>query len=333
MSVSKSWEQHKQECEKVLPKGITLLSFIEPWNGAFTKVLAKCDIHGEWETSNITNLKCMRSGCPDCALIRIKTKNSKPDEFHVQQFMETGSFKVGTKFKKIESKGVNGTQYWEYTCPVCSNDEYVKEGTCSGVFKISTDKAKTGRIACRCSTRYGFTKPQWTTRMKILCEKKGYKFIGWVKDVKANAKISFICPTHGEKEISAKHLLSGCGCSGCANKNQTYGYINLVMDGDISVALKFGIANDPELRVTVQNYVNALKMSQFCVYKFPTVEMCKKAERKIKSTLECKFLTKAEIKDGWTETTAHSNLDKIKKIYQDFGGVIVKSVKEASFTF
>lgn len=327
----KSWEEYKAECEAVAKEGITILGFIEPWQGSRTKLKCFCEKHGQWRTTVIHSFKNGNS-CPKCsgekAAFRGKAQkpNLKQDSFHIEGFMKTGSFHPETKFfrsKRVDSEGAKN--YWNYTCPVCSNDEFVKAGVCSGKFEAKTGSLKEGRLSCRCYKSYHYTKDQWEYRLKKECKERGYEFINWKNEKFGNrAKFIYLCPLHGKQTITPNHLLRGKGCPQCAGQNQQECYINFVHDEDTPVAVKFGIANNSKIRLREQNRKNLFQMKQVQVYHFNLVENCKAAERACLEELECGILTDRELEDGYTETTSIQNLDKIIKIYERFGGVRIK---------
>lgn len=67
-------------------------------------------------------------------------------------FMATGKFLVGCTFKRSSIVDVNGWYSWyESTCPLCSNDYYVDQGLCSGIFLSRYNTLKQGGVPCRCN--------------------------------------------------------------------------------------------------------------------------------------------------------------------------------------
>lgn len=131
------------------------------------------------------------------------------------------------------------------------------------------------------------------------------------------------CPECEEVSESASNDLQlGSRPCACSPHRQQEAYINLVIDGDNTVAIKFGIANNSKRRVKEQNSKSAYLVIQYQVYKFPDVASCKKAERECKKELECGILLKRDMPDGWSETTWVYNLNKIEDIYRNYGGVL-----------
>lgn len=323
--MAKSWEQYKVECEAVAKEGITVLGFIKPWRGCKTYLHCNCNKHGDWTSCPIDNFKIGRS-CPLCKADKIRERSLQPDEIHIEKFMATGNFLKGTKFWRSDKKNSLGYRtYWKYTCPSCSNDEYVKAGVCSGVFEATVDKIKSGRISCRCSKHYFYSKEQWNYRMEKESHDRGYCFLGWSNDKFGNcAKLNYSCPEHGIKQIRARDFIQGQGCAECSGYNQKEAYVNIVYDGDNPVCLKFGVTNKTERRLKQQNMTNVFLMKNILVYEFEEMKNSRLAEKFCLSELDCAVVSKSELKDGWTETTSLTNLDKIVEIYQRFGGIKIK---------
>ncbi|HBT0444805.1 TPA: hypothetical protein MA058_003461 [Klebsiella pneumoniae] len=292
-----------------------------------TKITLSCNnkTHPNWEVT-FKNFVNQENGCPACFSARRGANHKILDEVHIKDFMATGVFKEGTTFWRSSRLTSSGDKnYWEYTCPVCSNDEYVKAGLCSGVFTSYVGSLKKGSLSCRCSSNYKYTKSQWEFRLRRLCAVRGYIFLGWAgKSWGSEYKFTYHCQAHGKQAMLPGPFLKGSGCPECQGKTQQQCYINIVYDGEVPVALKFGIANLGIRRVKTQNRRNLLQMKQTHVYEFPSVQQCRGAENTCKDELPCGILSSRELKDGWTETTSILNLDKIIEIYERFGGKRVK---------
>lgn len=327
---AKTWEEYFPRIKAIADaKGYAIEGHGE-WKGHRTKLKLICPLHGEFNNTSIHNF-LSGNGCPICGCESCGKSQLLSDDMHVKEFMSTGKFKEGTTFKrnthKVDSQG--GYSYWDYTCPVCSDDEYVKAGVCNGVFTAPVSQMKKGSLSCRCSASYHFTKSQWEYRLTKECKSRGYVFIGWQgKGWKAGAKFTYKCSLHGEQSTTIANFLQGCGCPICAGKNQQECYLNVVKDENLPVALKVGIARDSSARLRRQNSMNLFQMAQIAVYKFPTVENCKAAERACLSELTCGVLSARELQDGYTETVALTDYDKVVSIYERFGGVRVDALTE-----
>lgn len=130
------------------------------------------------------------------------------------------------------------------------------------------------------------------------------------------------CPECGETgESTSGNLQKGKRPCVCSNQRQREAYINLVIDENkLVVAVKFGISRDSEKRAVDQNRSSYYEILQHAIYKFPTTNSCKKAERECRQELECGVVLKRDMPDGYTETTYVYNLEKIIEIYERNGG-------------
>lgn len=316
-------------------RGLKFLGWSSKYNVKNTKLLLSCPLHGEWNSTSIEGFLRGR-GCPACGADKTRETNLKEDSLHITSFIATGAFKEGTTFWRSERENSRGyPAYWHYSCPVCSSDEYVKAGLCSGVFESNIRGLKIGSLACRCSKSYCWTQEQREYQLNKEMERRrdnnlaDYTFVGWKDEYKNSySKFKYLCKEHGEQIISVNGFLSGCGCPECKGKAQRQAYINVVTDGDgdgIPVALKLGIANSSPNRLRNQNYKNLFQMDNLGVWEFPTIKSCKAAEKECKKKLTCGVLNERELKDGWTETTDLSCLDAIINIYTKHGGIRIPS--------
>lgn len=299
--------------------------FIGDFLGVKTRIKLECPKHGIWETSNIDKFTAGR-GCPKCRSDNSAKRSKKPDDILIGNFFSTGKFKEGTKFWRSERLNTQGVKaYWFSTCPTCSNDEYVKAGLCSGVFETPLGDLSRGVVPCRCSPSYYWTQEQYEYRIKKKMQESNTtdEFVGFIDGFKnAKSKFTRFCKTHGNFETSVhSYLTSNSECPQCANQSQQECYINFIKDGDSVVALKVGIAKDSEERIKSQNRESSFDVEQFAVWEFPSVKACKSSESYVKKHLPCRFLSKEQMPDGYTETTSPENLNYIISIFEKYGGV------------
>jgi len=136
------------------------------------------------------------------------------------------------------------------------------------------------------------------------------------------------CPECGSlSESKSSHLKDGrrpC----CSYYRQKEAYILLVKDSEIEVALKFGIANNTNLRVQALKNVNKLDFDLLGTWSFSNESDCKSAEKACFSDLTTGIVGKDFMKEGFTETTTLNNFEKIVKIYEKFNGKINKQEEE-----
>lgn len=110
-------------------------------------------------------------------------------------FMDTGRFLEGTTFERLKYKDMNGCYSWyEVTCPLCSNDEYVSAGVCNGRFKGKYGCLKLGGQPCRCGDPKNYALDIYIYHIIDICEREGIEFIG-VSKVAGNyeTKIEWKC--------------------------------------------------------------------------------------------------------------------------------------------
>ncbi|AGH32020.1 endonuclease [Vibrio phage PWH3a-P1] len=159
-----------------------------------------------------------------------RLSNIKPDKEHIQKFYEAG-FTDDYKFWRSERISNRGYKdYWYYTCPICSNDEYTQNGVCSGVFESVLSSLRLGRKSCRCGRTYQWTQEQREYKINKICHEEGLPFIGW-KDpdgYKNNkSKMIWRCSVGHLCKTNVDSFLYGTRCSTCWHiKRKELGYMN-----------------------------------------------------------------------------------------------------------
>lgn len=305
---------------KLQNSNYSFVGFAENFKNNKTKVILSCTEHGKWNSSCIANIiKGVR--CPQCFEDRRGKSTLLEDEIHIQNFMKTGKYKEGSKFSRIDGRTNGGNAYWNYTCPVCSKDEYVKAGLCSGNFEICHTSLTSGLLPCRCSINYRWKPLQREYQVKKIIKDKNtdYIFVSLSNNTKS---VDFICERHGFQTLSLQRFLKGNYCRDCAIENQVYGYVHLIKDNNQPIGLKFGITNNIQNRLS-QLSKGAFELENLIICKFESSKHCREAESRCKSILECGVFNKKEFPDGYTETTFLYNLDKIMSIYKSYGGDVI----------
>lgn len=188
--------------------------------GNETKLNLFCVKHQHsWVTTSFKGLVMSGYGCPLCRNEVSSSVNMLEDEFHINEFFDTGSFVEGTIFCRSERKNLVGmSPFFKYLCPICRVDEYCVNNTCTGVFESHMFTMKKGQVACRCSKTYKFTEQQ--TRYKLHSVLSGhYKFIDFIgeySDKKTKAVVN--CSIHGDWKAAASSLINaGTRCPLCAS--------------------------------------------------------------------------------------------------------------------
>jgi hypothetical protein len=242
----------KRDCEV---KGYIFHGWASDYKGNKTYLdLENPSSGNRWKTTTISDLFC-GGGDPVAARARINEAACKPDIELISIFKSSGSYVEGTKFyRNTDKKGTDGWQgFWDYTCPVCSNDEYAEKGLCSGIFTSATSCLRSGYKSCRCSVGYRWTKAQREYQIKKILNLSGGIFSGWIGDYKSSAtEFKYTCEHDLVHKTSVNSFVNGhhdnwkC-CSGGGYKREKSGLLYLVAwrDSDRNpVLVKFGITND-----------------------------------------------------------------------------------------
>jgi hypothetical protein len=184
----------------------------------------------------------------------LKIRNEKlriSDEDYSERFMKSGKFLEGTKFWRSDRKDTRGySVYWKYYCPVCSNDEYVKNGLCSGEFESCSSTLKEGNKSCRCVSTFRWTKEQREYQLKPIFEKEDLTFLGWDSEYTgAFTKIRWLCKEdHYNNTELSNFLHLNHRCSTCAEGLWGY-YKNREEDVDSLYLLRFTDQNETFYKV------------------------------------------------------------------------------------
>lgn len=196
------------------------------YNGVNTKLDLENPITGNRWCS--TDIKHFLRGSGDPIVGHMTTNDSKtiPDEVYIEQFIATGVFPEGTKFYRCKDKS-----YYEYTCPVCSYDEYVQAGVCTGVFTSYVSSLRKGIKSCRCNGNYKWSPFQQEYKIKKLCTEEGLTYNGWVGVYTDNySRFSWTCFNGHKRESTANGFINGgtrcreCYKLECRERGYTNGY-------------------------------------------------------------------------------------------------------------
>lgn len=127
-----------------------------------------------------------------------------------------------------------------------------------------------------------------------------------------------VCESTGYSQ--PQHLQRGSRCCKCGNYKQQYAYISIIKDGEIPIALKFGISRLTSLRHKYQARETPFDLELYGSWYFDNKTDCLTAEQNCRDNFLCGILPKSEFGDGYTETTSVKNLEDIIKIFEYFGG-------------
>lgn len=201
--------------------------FVGDFKGHTTKLkLFNPATGNSWDTTSLHQYINAKTVDPVEGKYLNKIGTQKEDEYHITNFMKTGSFLVNTIFGRSDKKDKSGRNpYWCYKCPVCSYDEYVEEGYCSGIFTGNQSHLKNGKLSCRCAKSYRWSREQRESKIKKELLKIDSSFIEWVGDYKGEStKFKWSCSKNHQCKISVGKFVSGQRCKTCADLSLSFGY-------------------------------------------------------------------------------------------------------------
>lgn len=228
---SPRWSEYQQkvrvqrECKK---RGYTFHGWIGGFKGSSTRLdLENHKTDNRWGRTRIADF--MRGkGDLEEGKLRTKEASTLGDNVHIEDFHKAGfteDYIFTRNTERVTSRG--WYVYWDYTCPTCSNDGYVKARVCSGVFTSSRSHLKKGLKSCRCSSTYRWTQKQREYQIKKVCHEEGLTFIGWCGEYKsAHSKFNWRCSKDHDCKTSVNQFFSrGSRCMTCRKEQGAfYGY-------------------------------------------------------------------------------------------------------------
>ena len=239
-----SCEQNKErvlrKCEEL---GYIFSGFYGKYSGVKTYLyLYNAITKNSWNTTTIDKLLNGR-GDPAAGYLKTKKARIKTDEYHIKDFISAG-FSTEDKFTRNSERKAKdgGLPYWDLQCHICSQDEYVEAGLCSGVFTSTAGSLKKGLKPCRCSVKYNWNRDQRVYQINKICSLEGFKFLRWEdEDVYKGKydKFYWECSKgHLCKSSIGTFLNQGCRCKTCA-ENEWGLYKHKIKDKDTLYFLQF----------------------------------------------------------------------------------------------
>lgn len=325
--------------------GIMFRGYVGAYVGALkTRVLLESKINGlQWDTCTVSALLNDKRCIMDRNFSRLNTRKSSiiPDEIHIERALATGNYLKGTVFKRERTCDIfaSFTDFWLYNCPLCSNDEYVKNNVCDGVFRLSTHSLKQGVRSCRCSGKYRFTEQQRLFQINSILNIHGGKFISWCSEHDSNnqmRKFWYDC-NKGHRTWSniSCMIRKGYHCASCSfsgfdpSKKARFYIVRWYGYGESY--LKFGITNRTvSSRVSETEKYSELDYEIMYDSGLHCGNSIRLAESTMKVTVKTQVCPKKRLPKGYTETTYDDNLnyDKLISILRMF----VKDAPESEYS-
>lgn len=100
--------------------GYEFISFYGDFKRLHTKLILKCDLHGEWNTTIFSNFFHHEEGCPPCGKESAASSGRFTNERMTEVCLATGQFHPETKFWRdiVNNRDANPPYWWVY-CPEC----------------------------------------------------------------------------------------------------------------------------------------------------------------------------------------------------------------------
>lgn len=285
----------------------------------------------EWSTTILATLLSKRGTkeSPAGKLKRMEIQFRKPDEDIVNSFYVAG-FSNDYTFKrnktKVNYKGYK--DYWDYTCPRCSNDEYVKQGLCDGIFTSDSYRLSRYVKSCRCNDKYPWTKEQREYQLETLCSSEGSDFISFIDTSgwKIHSKFQWICKKgHLATSPVTGYLHEGKRCSKCVTTgfkaNMPANLYIVRWGGEDYSCIKFGISNnDVRTRTSNQKSKTCLVPEVLYIFNHESGELIRQCESTIKKLLQTGTCDRKVMPRGFSETIedTEENLNKVLYIISTF---------------
>lgn len=308
-----TWEHYKSQIVPVCSlRGYCLLGFVSPYKGSRTKLKLLCKEHGEdfiWETTTIQSFISSGCGCPKCKqesvamFNKTKPRKKKPT---IPTALERRYINKGLALTWTEAFCIESNNDLLYKCPICSHDEYVLAGVCTGIFKMTSLNSK----ACRCALRsYRWTQAQREYQIQKNLANTNKVFKCWVeKYVDAKSRFIITCAQHGD--YKAPSIEKASCCPSCKDTNSRFLYIHLLQyDGDRY--LKVGITNDVERRVKQQKNKAECTLTPLYSWDLITEGLARTVESEVKTKYRGGVLGPEIMQDGFTETFRFQDLEGI----------------------
>lgn len=212
------------------------------------------------------------------------------------------------------------TRYCSVVCPLCSNDEYVRAGLCSGVFVCNIGSTKAGFKTCRCSKNYRWTQEQreYYLRKILTAKGLGVTFVAWESGYSgAHSKAVLSCPDHGNFIINNSRIpLTKNGCPKCKRGKggfkkelAAFVYVLIASDGKSRFA-GYGITNGIQQRK--YTHTRELLKKGFEVEEWKVYEVCGVLAFEIERKIMTRFERNSQDITGFrTEATQWYNYEEV----------------------
>ncbi len=204
-----SSSQVKILCERVLQdKGASFIGFVGEYKNTSTKAIVKLESGVIIETLTCTQIMKLKGEIP------YRVPDNIKDAF-------ISTLPALTNVSVIKRITRRGKPYIRYQCSVCSSDEYVIAGVCTGIFETARSCMKKGVVSCRCSRSYKPTKQVREFQIKKELLNRSGSFLSWCTEGWcAKSRFLWKCREGHLVECNVNNFIYGKrGCPSCSGSN------------------------------------------------------------------------------------------------------------------
>lgn len=307
---------------------VDFVEFVESFKGKRTLCKTYCNVHKTYHKKSFAYniIKGNTLGCKDCANeVRGSNLGNSID------LLQSRLNKYLPKSKIVGYNRTQGMVY--YTCGKCSEDEYVKEGLCSGVFNIYASSLKKGIKSCRCSVKFLWSNEQclYKVNKKVSSENLKYANLGWIGDFHGvKTKIALECKLHGVFTPTCSQFLRKGICPSCADhgfdKNKSANIYVVTWSSGDNKFIKVGITNNESTsRISKQKSKTRFNPTEILSTYHDSGQYIKELETAVKKKFPSNYASKEDFPDGHTETFEY-------RYYQDIINFINSEMKNNNLT-
>lgn len=293
----------------------------------FRKVNLVCLLHGKEFKSNYYNIRKGKNLCCKDCLFEMKREALTPDLYKCTDTLQDVQPNLQIVGKDFDRKGM------VVMCDICSEDQLVQDGLCSGLFTKSFSSMKRGEKPCRCQKQYSYTVPQRVRLIEYVLEDSGldYEFVQAYKRLESHGEEKYLsdwgkfyCKTHGvfHRSLSRMWRLKQ-GCPTCElkfggfNEKKTSVFYILRILGRETDFVKFGISGQFHKRLV--DHKTNLKKSGFSIESIETYSLSGSNARQLEGYVKNKFDSIHIDVDGFkTESIDIKNYNNLKNFVDKY---------------
>lgn len=106
---------------KAAELGYEFIGFYGNWHGILTRLILKCSLHGEWDTTIFSNFFYHNEACTECGRLSTSLLQRISDAEMTELCLKSGKFNQDTKIWRDSdyTRPDNNIYYWNVYCPEC----------------------------------------------------------------------------------------------------------------------------------------------------------------------------------------------------------------------